>query len=56
MLKAHHGKDIDYEGYIFLLLSTASDHDSKNLVSKNKRQVYQHDKGEYDDDVINNTD
>ena len=55
MLKVHHGKDIDYEGYISLLLSTASDYDSKNLVSKNKRQVYQHDMVDYDDDVINNT-
>jgi hypothetical protein len=55
MLKVHHGKDIDYEGYISLLLSTASDYDSNNLVSKNKRQVYQHDMVDYDDDVINNT-
>jgi nicotinamide riboside kinase len=53
MLKVHHDKDIDYEGYISLLLSTASDYDSKNLVSKNKRQVYQHDMVDYYDDVIN---
>jgi hypothetical protein len=55
MLKVHHGKNIDYESYISLLLSTASDYDSKNLVSKNKLQVYQHDMVAYDDDVINNT-
>jgi hypothetical protein len=55
MLKVHHGKDIGYEGYIYLLLSTASDYDSKNLVSKIKRQVYQHEMVDYDDDVINNT-
>jgi hypothetical protein len=29
MLKVHHGKDIDYEGYISLLLSTASDYDRR---------------------------
>jgi hypothetical protein len=55
MLKVHHGKDIDYEGYISQLLSTASDYDSKNLASKNKRQVDQHDMVDYDDDVINST-
>jgi hypothetical protein len=56
MLKVHHGKYIEYAGYISLLFSTASDNDSKNLVSKNKRQVYQHDMVDYDDDVIDNTD
>jgi choline kinase len=43
-------------GNILLLVSTASDYDSKNLESKNKRQVYQHDMVDYNDDVIDNTD
>ena len=43
LLRAHHGKDIDYDAYVSLLLSVCSDYDSKNLINKSKRQVYQHD-------------
>ena len=30
LLKAHHGKDITYDAYVALLLSAATDYDSKN--------------------------
>jgi hypothetical protein len=43
LLKVHTKKDLDYEAYSSLLLSTASDYDSKHGVSKVKRQVYAHD-------------
>ena len=54
LLKAHHGKDIDYDAYISFLLSVSSDYYSKNLlINKNKRQVYQHDviENDYYDDI-----
>ena len=54
LLKVHHGKDIDYDAYVTLLLSTASDYDSKNVLNKGKRQVYQHDFLENDEDYYNN--
>ena len=55
MLKVHHGKDIGYDAYVSLLLSTASDYDSKNLINKGKRQVYQHDLLKYEDDDANDS-
>ena len=42
LLKAQTKKDVDYEGYVSLLLSSAMDYDSKNHGNKNRRQVYQH--------------
>jgi hypothetical protein len=39
LLKVHTKQDLDYEAYTSLLLSTASDYDSKHGVSKSKRQV-----------------
>ena len=56
LLKVHHGKDIDYDAYVTLLVSTASDYDSKNVINKSKRQVYQHDLVEQEDyEYINDT-
>jgi hypothetical protein len=43
LLKVHTKKDLDYEAYSSVLLSTASDYDSKHGVRKGKRQVYAHD-------------
>jgi hypothetical protein len=54
--KAHHVKDIDYEGYVSLLLSAASDYDSKHVINKAKRQVYQHDVIEYEEETYNDAD
>jgi hypothetical protein len=45
LLKVHTKQDLDYEAYTSLLLSTASDYDSKHGVSKGKRQVYVHEFG-----------
>jgi hypothetical protein len=42
LLEVHTNQDLDYEAYTSLLLSTASDYDSKHGVSKGKRQVYAH--------------
>jgi hypothetical protein len=36
LLKVYTGKDIDYAAYTTLLLSTASDYDSKHTVGKGK--------------------
>ena len=55
MLKVHHGKDIDYDAYVSLLLSCASDYDSKNIINKSKRQVYQHDLAEHEEYYTNET-
>jgi hypothetical protein len=38
LLKVHTKKDLDYEAYSSILLSTASDYDSKHGVSKGKRR------------------
>jgi hypothetical protein len=43
LLKVHTQKDLDHDAYSSLLLSTASDCDSKHIVNKGKRQVYAHD-------------
>jgi hypothetical protein len=51
LLKVHTKKDLDYEAYSSLLLSTASDYDSKHGVSKGKRQGYVHDLEHDDDDI-----
>jgi hypothetical protein len=40
LLKVHTQKDLDYDAYSSLLLSTAADNDSKYVVSKGKRQIY----------------
>jgi hypothetical protein len=42
LLKVHTQKDLDYDAYFSLLLSTASDYDSKHVVNKGKRQIYAH--------------
>jgi hypothetical protein len=39
LLKVHTQKDLDYDAYSSLLISTASDYDSKHSVSKGKRQI-----------------
>jgi hypothetical protein len=44
-------KDLDYDAYATILLSTASDYDSKHTVNKGKRQVYAHDHTDHDDEV-----
>jgi hypothetical protein len=51
LLKVYTGKDIDYDAYTTLLLSTASDYDSKHTVGKGKRQIYAHDLMDHDEDV-----
>jgi hypothetical protein len=48
----HTKKDLDYEAYSSLLLSTASDYDSKHGISKGKRPVYAHEM-DHDVDVYN---
>ena len=50
LLKAQTKKDVDYEGYVSLLLSAAMDYDSKNNGTKSRRQVYQHHIIDTDDD------
>jgi hypothetical protein len=42
LLKVHTQKNLDYDAYSSHLLSTASDCDSKHVVSKGKRQIYAH--------------
>jgi hypothetical protein len=51
LLTFHTKKDLDYEAYSSLLLSTASDYDSKHGVSKGHREVYAHD-FDHEDEVI----
>jgi hypothetical protein len=51
LLKVHTKQDLDYEAYTSLLLSTASDYDSKHGVSKGKRQVYAHELEHEDADI-----
>jgi hypothetical protein len=48
LIKVHTKKDLDYEQYSTLLLSTASEYDSKLVGTKGKRQA--HDTMNYDDD------
>jgi hypothetical protein len=50
LLKVYTGKDIDYDAYTTLLLSTASDYGSKHTVGKGKRQIYGHDLMDHDED------
>jgi hypothetical protein len=50
LLKVHTNKDLDYEQYSALSLSTATHYDSKLVGTKGKRQVYAHDTMNYDDD------
>jgi hypothetical protein len=51
LLKVHTKQDLDYEAYTSLLLSTASDYDSKHVASKGKRQVYSGDLDHDDADL-----
>jgi hypothetical protein len=51
LVKVHTKKDLDYEAYSSLLLSAASDYDSKHGVSKGKRQVYALEVDHDDEDV-----
>jgi hypothetical protein len=53
LLKVHTQKDLDYEAYSSLLLSTASDYDSKHGVSNGKRQVYAREVDHDDEDMYN---
>jgi hypothetical protein len=43
--------DIDHDAYTTLLLSTASDYDSKHTVGKGKKQIYAHELMDHDEDV-----
>jgi hypothetical protein len=43
LLKVHTQLDLTYDAYSTILLSTASDYDSKHFVNKGRRQVYAHD-------------
>jgi hypothetical protein len=56
LLKVHTKQDLDYEAYTSLLLSTASDYDSKHGVSKGKRQVYAHELEHEDADLYDASD
>jgi hypothetical protein len=49
--KVHTQKDLDYDVYSCLLLSTASDYDSKHSGSRGKMQVYAHDLNHGDDEL-----
>jgi hypothetical protein len=51
LLKVNTQKDLDYEAYSSLVLSTASDYDWKHSISKGKRQVYAHDLNLGDEDL-----
>jgi hypothetical protein len=51
LLKVHTKKDLTYDAYSKLLLSTASDYDSKHAVNRGKRQLYAHELTHEDDDV-----
>jgi hypothetical protein len=51
LLKLHTQKDLNYDVYSSLSLSTALDYDSKHVVSKGKRQVYTYDLIHEDDDL-----
>jgi hypothetical protein len=42
LLKVHTQKDLDYDAYSSLLLSTASDQSSKHVFNKWKRQICAH--------------
>jgi hypothetical protein len=53
LLKAHTKKDLDYEAYYTLLLSFATDYDSKHMPNKGKRLIYAHDVVDHDDDDFN---
>jgi hypothetical protein len=53
LLKAHTKKDLDYEAYSTLLLSAATDCDSKHMTNKGKRIVYAHEMMDHDDDDFN---
>jgi hypothetical protein len=52
LLKVQAKKDLDYDVYSSLLLSTASDYDSKHGVNKGKRQIYAHEIVHEDDDLF----
>jgi hypothetical protein len=51
LLKVHTHQDLTYDAYSTLLLSTASDDDSKHVVYKGKRQVYERELIHEDDDL-----
>jgi hypothetical protein len=51
LLKVHTQKDLTYDAYTTLLLSTASDYDSKHVASKGKRHVYAHELTHEEDDT-----
>jgi hypothetical protein len=55
LLKVHTQKDLDYDTYSSLLLSTASDYDSKHVVNKGKRQMYAHELVHEEDDLYDDS-
>jgi hypothetical protein len=55
LLKVHNQQDLTYDAYSTLLLATASDYDSKHVVYKGKRQVYEHDLTHEEDDLYDSS-
>jgi hypothetical protein len=53
LLKAHAQKALDYEAYCTLLLSAATDYDSKYMANKGKRLIYALDVIDHDDELNN---
>jgi hypothetical protein len=53
LLKTRTKKDLDYNAYTTLLLSAATDYDSKHMIYKGKRLAYAHDMMDHDNDDFN---
>jgi hypothetical protein len=52
LLKTRTKKDLNYEAYSTLLLSAATDYDSKHMANKGKRLVYAHDMMDHYDEKV----